>query len=173
MAHPKKSSESWSKMVGAALVGAFLTGFTQYILNERQFEQRIKSEQKDIVRKYLESELSHRREKYAEIREKVSLAMWSKDPNTIEIAAQSLESDLPFFEARYETQVSVMTAKEKLVLYFKHRNSITISDIEKTMMINQLNRDFQNDLNRIQGELFRLSEAIPEPQSSVGSGNQQ
>jgi hypothetical protein len=65
MAHPKKSSESWSKMVGAALVGAFLTGFTQYILNERQFEQRIKSEQKDIVRKYLESELSHRREKYA------------------------------------------------------------------------------------------------------------
>jgi uncharacterized membrane protein YheB (UPF0754 family) len=170
MAHSPKSSESWSKLLVGALVGALLTGSAQYILNEHQFAQRIESERQDIVRKYLEAELQYRHEKYQEIRRKVSLALSTEEPQAIESAKQALESDLPFFEARFETQMPISaTAKELLTYYFQSKP--TSSANEARLLLNQLERDFQNDLNRIQGELFSLSNEKSGQRPQVGLGH--
>ena len=156
MTQSLKSSESWLKMLIAAFEGALLTGSIQYILNERGFAQRMESESKDIVRKYLESELSYRRKKYEEIRRKVSIAIRTKKPQDRESARQALESDLPFFEARYATQTPISeTSKRLLTRYFTFKTRI--SDMEAMNLEMKLRRDFQNDLNRIQGELFSLT----------------
>jgi len=179
MADSQKKSESWLKMLIAALVGAILTGSTQYILNERQFAQRTESEHNDIIRKYLESELLLRREKYIEIREKVYIALLTREPQAVESAKQALESGLPFFEARYETQLSIGgTAKELLTYFFESSQAISkskpisLDDHDTAVIRNQLERDFQNDLNRIEGMLFSVSNAKSEHQPSVGSSPQ-
>ena len=146
---------SWSQLVVGAIIGALLTGATQYILNEQRRshdEQRMRTQ---VLESYLEQKLQTRRQAYAQIRKTVAAALLNPSPESITAALVSLRGDLPFLQPTRPTQTPIAHTSVELIVLFLEKGG-DAQWLPAKSLLTQLEHDMQADISSIEGELLNL-----------------
>nr|WP_320135362.1 hypothetical protein [uncultured Amphritea sp.] len=140
---------SWKKMLLSALIGALLTGLTQYFILNANFTNELEKARIQSKRELLTQELNKRKKAYLEIRNTVEEFFLSKENKEVEEFERKIRSNIPFFSSRNNSQLTVESrinlTLEAIRIHNKKEAQAVLSDLEDA---------FQNDIDRIENDIL-------------------
>ncbi|MCP4373513.1 MAG: hypothetical protein GY797_36230 [Deltaproteobacteria bacterium] len=154
-----ENKKSWAQLIVGIVLGAIVTGFVQFALNQQLKINAVKTAKIEGVRKYLQTKLDKREKAYSSILPKIETALRPNSTETDrEIAVRALRTELPFFQPRSKTQQRLYESSKQIGIVILEAGRQT--DFDREMLFDTLKRDFQEDLWAIEVELNHFDDKL-------------
>ncbi|KAB1457189.1 hypothetical protein [Vibrio panuliri] len=142
---------NWKQLIFGALIGAVITGVSQYLLLQSSHSNELKKAKIDAKRTLLTNELNERKSAYEVIRLDFVRFYQSQNREDLKELQLSLRGRVPFFQPKYRTQLSVDSAIKSAELWILQTNRKKIDQ-----SLEELEKSFQADIDRIQTQIDEL-----------------